>query len=228
MPCKLCARWRARLWKKCDAWERAHSNESELWWEQPARNRELMQQAEAREKTDPAAAFRLYLEAAEAGTAWAMDVVAWHYQTGTLVAADLDKALEYYHCAICAGSWMATLYYARLLAEQGHHDECESVLEDGVASDFVPACFWLAWFRYERCKTRTLCREIRPMLEYAAGKGHPGARIFLARLMTWGKFGLGEIPAGIGSTLRMALRAARNGDEDADDQDAAVHAGRRA
>ena len=45
MRCKLCDRWRARQWEKSDAWERAHSNESELWSEEPLRNRELIQQA---------------------------------------------------------------------------------------------------------------------------------------------------------------------------------------
>lgn len=228
MPCKLCDRWHARLWEKSDAWERAHSNESELWSEEPVRNRELIDRAYSAWTTDPAAAFRLYLEAAEAGSAWAMEAVALHYQTGIAVAADLDKAREYYDRAIGAGSWMATIHYARFLAEHGRHDDCRRVLEDGVASDFVPACFWLAWFRYEQGKSRKVCREIRPMLEYAAGKGHPGAQVTLARWMTWGRFGLSEIPAGIRSTLRMAIQATRNAEEETDDQDAAVRARGRA
>lgn len=222
MACKLCARWRARLWEKSDAWERARSNESELWSEEPVRNRELIEQAYDTHKTDPAAAFRLYLEAAEAGSAWAMDVVAWHYETGIVVAADLDKAQEYYCRAVCAGSWMATIYYARLLAEHGDHDDCERVLEDGVSSDFVPAYFWLAWFRYQRCKSRKVCREIRPMLERAAGTGHPAAQVMLGQLMIRGKFGLREIPAGFKLGLRWVFRSAADAEEDVGDQGAAV------
>lgn len=224
MPCKLCDRWHARLWEESDAWERAHSNESELWSEEPAENRALVDQAEAVKKTVPAAAFRLYLEAAEAGSAWAMEMVAFHYETGNVVAADLDKARDYYCRAIGAGSWMATIAYARFLAEQGDHDDCRRLLEDGVASDFVPAFFWLAWLRHKQCKARKMCREVRPLLEYAAGRGHPGAQVTLARWRVWGRFGLREIPAGIRSTLRMAFRAAREAEEDVDDQDAAVHA----
>jgi len=200
--------------KKSHAWERAHSNDSELWSEEGLRNRELIEQAYARFKTDPAASFRLYLEAAEAGSAWAMEEVALQYATGTAVAADLEKAQEYYARAIGAGSWRATLQYARFLAEHDRHDECESVLEDGVASDFVPACFWLARLRYERCQSRKLCREIRPMLEHAAGKGHPEAQVLLGRLMVRGKFGLREIPAGIKLAVQMAFEAARDAQED--------------
>lgn len=220
MACKLCARWRARLWEKSDAWERARSNESELWSEEPARNRELIEQAGDTRKTDPAAAFRLYRAAAEAGSAWAMDAVAWHYEMGIVVAADLDKAQEYYRRAICAGSWMATIYYARLLADLGDLDDCESVLEDGVSSDFVPAYFWLAWFRYKRCKNRKERRDIRPMLEHAAKAGHPAAQVMLVQLMIFGKFGLREIPAGFKLARRWAFRSAADAEEDVGDRGA--------
>lgn len=215
MACKLCARWRARLWEKSDAWERARSNENALWWEEPVENRELISRAYYCEKTDPAAAFRLYLEAAEAGSAWALNVVASHYETGARVAADLDKAQEYYRRALCAGSWMASIYYARLLAEAGRHDDCESVLEDGVSAGFVPACFWLAWFRYQRSKNGKACRDIRPMLERAASEGHPAAQIMLGQLMIRGKFGLLEIPAAFKWYLRWTRSSAES--EDAGD-----------
>ncbi|MDQ4086411.1 MAG: hypothetical protein M3177_00115 [Pseudomonadota bacterium] len=185
---------RARLWSYSDAWERAHSNDAELWQEETARNRELNEQAYAVEDTDPAAAFRLYLEAAEAGSPWGMEMVGRHYDWGIGVEADFQKAAEYYHRALSAGSWMATIGYARLLEEHGYQDDCERVLEDGVASDFVPAYFCLAWIRYQRCKSRAACREIRPLLEYAASKGHPAAKVTLTRLMARGKFGLRAIP----------------------------------
>jgi hypothetical protein len=74
---------------------------------------------------------------------------------------------------------------------------------------FVPAFFWLAWIRYQRCKSREVCREIRPLLEYAAKRGHPEAEITLARLMVHGKFGLRAIATGIGLLLRSALRLNR-------------------
>lgn len=222
LACKLCARLRAHLWEKSDAWERAHSSESAPWSDEPVQNLELVEQAYAVQKTDPAAAFRLYLEAADAGSAWAMNSVAWHYETGTVVAADFDWAQEYYRRAMCAGSWMATIHYARLLADHAYHDDCESVLEDGVSKDFVPAYFWLAWFRYQRCKSRKVCREIRPMLEHAAEAGHPAAQVMLGQWMVRGKFGLRDIPAGFWWISRWVSRSAANAEEAVGDRGAAV------
>lgn len=207
MSCKLCAwlcNWlcadteldRAAFWKEADDWERAHSNEWELWSADSDRNRELNGQASELNESDPDAAFRLRTEAADAGSVWAMEVVGWHYQTGTGVVADVETALEYYRRAIDAGSWMATIEYARLLARQGQHDECREVLEDGVQSDFVPAFFWLAWLRYKHSKSRKTAREIAPLLEYASSKGHPAAHALLCRLFLSGKLGLRKIPHG--------------------------------
>ena len=207
LTCKLCdwlSKWFsarsepvcARLWDELYTWEEAYSNESALWSEEPDESRELIEQASAIQDSDPEAAFLLYLRAADAGSAGAMRMVAWHYDKGTCVAADIEQALEYYYRAICAGSWLATLSYAQLLERQGRLDDCERVLQDGVGSDFVPAYFWLARFRYRQSKSRKTCREIRPLLEYAAGKGHPGATRFLATLLMWGKYGLREIPRG--------------------------------
>jgi len=181
-------------WDQSNGWERANSNHDELWWRDSDRNRALIEEAQARQLADPEAAFRLLLEAAEAGSPWAMESVGWYYDTGTVVAADFDRAADYYHRAIRAGSWMATIGYARLLAEHGHFDECEEVLRDGVRLDFVPAFFWLAELRYERSPTRATCREIRPLLDYAAEQGHPGAKQTLGRLMVKGKFGILAIP----------------------------------
>ncbi|MGQ0589217.1 MAG: hypothetical protein ACT4N8_06760 [Sphingosinicella sp.] len=146
---------------------------------------------------DPEAAFRMLLEAAEAGSAWATEAVARHYHAGTVVAADFDHAADHYYRAICAGSWLATIGYARLLAEHGDADESEAVLEDGVRQDFVPAYFWLARLRYDRSPTRATCREIRSLLDYAAKRGHPDAKQTLGRLMMKGKFGIFAIPRGL-------------------------------
>lgn len=227
MTCKFCDRFWERFSEFSEAWERGHSNESELWSEESDQSRELIEQASAMGRGNASAAFQLYLKAAEAGSVWSMQMVGWHYWTGTGVAADLGKAQEYYHRAICAGSWMATLYYARLLAEHGHHDDAETVLENGVASDFVPAYFWLAWFRYERSKTREVCREVRPMLEYAAMKGHPAAKRMLAQWMLLGKFGVRDVMRGVDLAVRSAIQWAREALADADFRDAAGQAGGR-
>lgn len=186
----------ASFWEASEDWEREHSNESELWSEDSDRSRELAIQASDLSKTDREAAFQLFLEAAEAGSVWSMEMVGWNYDTGTVVAADFVQAQQYYCRAICAGSGTATIRYAKLLERHGHHETWEALLEDGVRSDFVPAYFWLAWFRCKRLRNRKTFREARPLLEYAAGKGHPGARYVLAGWMLVGRFGLREIPKG--------------------------------
>jgi len=214
--CKFCDRFWDRFWVKSDAWERAHSNESDLWAEETVQNRGLIDQALAIQDTERATTFQLYLEAADAGSIWSMEKVGWHYQTGTFVAKDLAKAQDYYYRAVCAGSWMATLEYARLLAEQGHHEYCERVLENGVASDFVPAYVALARFRYEQSKTAMVCREVRPLLDYAARRGHPEANVMLARWMMSGKLGIHKIPQGYKLALQSAFRSAYGADADAD------------
>lgn len=184
-------------WDQSFGWERAHSNDDELWWRDSDRNRALMEEAQACRNADPEAAFRMLLEAGEAGSARALESVGWHYASGTVVAADFDRAADHYLRAIRAGSWMATIAYARLLAEHGDADGSEDVLRDGVVLDFVPAYFWLAWLRYDRAPTRATCRAIRPLLGYAAERGHPGAKQTLGRLMVKGKFGLLAIPRGL-------------------------------
>jgi TPR repeat protein len=201
--CKFCKQFWQRLWRHSDAWERAHSNDSEMWSKESDRARETLNAAAAMSETDPAT-LQLYLEAAEAGSVIGMGRVAWQYWTGTGTAPNLAKAQEYYRRAIEGGSWTAIVHYARLLDELGHHDTCDHVLEDGVAVGFVPAYFWLAWLRYKRSRTREACREVRPLLEYAARAGHPGARRKLSQWMLLGKLGPREILRGVLLNFRLA------------------------
>ena len=172
MSCRICA-WLsdwfgpesqcARTWAAWDAWERDHSNAWELWCEESDDNLKLIEQAAALLDSDPAAAFRLYLQAADAGSVWATQRAGWHYHTGTGVPADFGQAQEHYRRAIEAGSWMATIDYALLLADYGHFETADQLLEDGVRSDFIPAFFRLARLRYRRSGSRKTCREIRPL-----------------------------------------------------------------
>jgi TPR repeat protein len=201
--CKFCERFWQRFWRDSDAWERAHSNDGELWSKESEQARETLNAAAAMSETDPAT-LQLCLKAAEAGSVIAMGRVGWQYWTGTGTAPDLTKAQEYYRRAIQGGSWTATIHYARLLDKLGHHDTCDQVLEDGVALGFVPAYFWLAWLRYKRSRTREACREVRPLMEYAARAGHPGASRKLSRWMVLGRFGPREILRGVLLHFRLA------------------------
>ncbi|CAN5459478.1 hypothetical protein BH10PSE14_BH10PSE14_38940 [soil metagenome] len=190
---------RDQIYQDCsveaDAWERAASNDDWLWSEESLENWELIQRA-GQIDHDEAAAFDLHLQGAKAGSVWCQKMVGWRYWTGTGVAADKNLALQYYHSAICGGSWMATLHYARLLYGVGRYDDCERFLNDGISCGFVPSYYWLAWFRHERHGTRAVREEVRPLVEHAAKEGHPAARDLLAHWMRSGKLRLRDIPRG--------------------------------
>jgi TPR repeat protein len=204
MICRICDKFWDTFSGYSDAWERAASNEQQLLSAESAETWALIRRAAEVEDADAATAFRLYLEAAEAGSVWCLEKVGWSYWTGTGVAADPHLALKYYYRAIGGGSWMATIHYARLLAELGRDDECQRTLEDGVASGFLPAYFWLARLRYERSKSAKVRQEVRPLLDHAAEQGHPEAKLLLARWMMLGKLRLRDIPRG----FRMAVEGA--------------------
>jgi TPR repeat protein len=183
------------FWAESDAWERAAANDDELWSQESDENWERIQRA-AQMGYGEAAAFDLHLQGAKAGSVWCQHLVGWHYWTGIGVAADQYLAIQYYRSAICGGSWIATLHYARLLYEVGEYDDCEHVLSDGVNCGFVPSYYWLAWFRHKRQSTRAVREEVRPLVEHAAKAGHPGAKLLLARWMATGKLKLRDIPPG--------------------------------
>lgn len=221
MSCKLCAwlcNWfcadsgldEASFWANSDKWERAQSNDWELWAGETDHQRELNRQASELGKTDPEAAFRRRVEAADAGSTWAMQKVGWGYATGTDVAANFELAQSYYRRAITAGSSMATILYAQLLAKHERYDESQQVLEEGVRADFIPAIFWRARIRYRQSPTRSTAREIAPLLEYATGKGHLGAELTLNRLLLRGKLGLRGIARGFGMMRAYIVRQLKN------------------
>lgn len=185
---------KASLWKKSHAWEKAHSNDYEIWSQESDWIHSEGDRAFAISKTDPEAAFHIRLALADGGSVWWMQGVARSYDMGWGVTADYTKAQEYYNRAIDGGLWVATISYAQFLAKHGHYDHCETVLEDGVNKEFVPAYFWLAWYRYKQSRSRKTRRVIRPLVEHAAEQGHPGAQWFKVKLMFFGKFGFREVP----------------------------------
>lgn len=210
LACKLCAwlcdRFCAEqtdsFWRQSDAWERYRSNDYELWLEAPAEDRERASAAIAGWSADPEGGLRMFTALADGGMAWAMEATASRH----VVAGDIERARDYYRRAIEAGSWMATIGYARLLAGQGEFETCEAVLRDGVEADFIPAHFWLARYRLKQSRSVATCRAVRPLLEHAAAAGHPAAEAFLANIKVRGKFGLREIPAGFQEISRVIAR----------------------
>ena len=208
MSCKVCDKFWDDFWRRSDAWERDASNDTELFAGESDERWALIQKACDVGEADPASAFRLFVEAAEAGSVWSLEMVGWHYRAGTGVDADTSRALSYYRRAACGGSRMAMVAYARLLAEAGQHEDSEAVLNDAIASGFAPAFFWLGWTRYSRSRTAAMARDVRPLLEHAARQGHPGAQITLIRWRALGKLGLLQVPRGCILLIREAMRFA--------------------
>lgn len=206
--CKFCAWFRNQLNQsfcsvlqaKSEAWEQAHSNDAKFWALELDQDR--LRQAYEMVGTDPETAFQMCLDLAQKGSVFSMRKVAWAYGSGSGVAADHAKATEWYRRAIKAGSWMATRYYAGFLAKCGNFKDCEAVLNMGIKAEWVPAYFWLAFWREKQSKSRKTYREIKPLLEHAAERGHPWAQHLLSGFMIRGKFGISEIPRGF--MLRLA------------------------
>ena len=148
-------------------------------------------------KSDPDNALGQFEALAADGDAWAMRALGSWYEKGRHVEQDLQRAEQYFHDAIRAGSWRATQQLARLQFVHSKEDRWDAILADGDAKGFVPSSVQLARYRHERSPTRATAREVRPLLEKAAAAGHPGARLTLARWKTLGSFGLGEIRQGI-------------------------------
>ncbi|MDX2210108.1 MAG: hypothetical protein SFV20_07090 [Sphingopyxis sp.] len=203
MNCKMCEQFWDWIYDLSHAWERAHSNEAKLWSEESERASDLAAKARAIQDSDPGAALQLYHEAADAGSVWSMEVLGWHYSNGIATEQDPVIADDFYRRAIASGSLMAIIGYAQFLKNGSRRDECSRVLEDGIAAGFVPASFWLARFRYMWAPNSASCKEVRPILEFAAKQGHPFARITLARWQVMGQLGIGEIPTGIRSSFAL-------------------------
>lgn len=182
-------------WSLVYRWEEKYASQWEPWDENDDR-RTRASEAGRMVSALPQEALIALTELADNGSAYAMRWVAVLYGGGYGVARDDAAAEEYYRQALCAGSWMATLGYAKRLYARGAHDGWPNTLGDGVASGFVPAMFWLAWYRYQLHPTRMTAKAVRALLDDAARAGHPGATLVLARWTSQGKFGLRHIPRG--------------------------------
>lgn len=206
MKCRLC-KWlcdwlcgpelsSGEFWNVSKGWEQDHSNEWDLWAADSEGVRERNEHANEVFATDQSLAFEIRKELADNGSVWAMRQIGRQYEFGQGVELDLRQAEHYYYQAQLAGSWMATLQLAKLLFEHRINENWLGILENGVESDFIPANFWLAWYRYKRSPRSTTALEVRPLMEQAEKAGHPGAKMMLARWKGQGKYGLHEMRQG--------------------------------
>lgn len=165
--------------------------------EESEANRALLDEARELGPKDPGGASAIYLGLAQSGSPTAMFHAGWCLETGIGVERDLESAIYWYGQGLDAGSWTSALAYARLLDRRGDCEDCDKLLESGVDADIASAAYRLAKYRYDRSPSRRTAQEIRPLLDRAIAQGHPGANFFLSQLMFKGKFGLGNVFAGI-------------------------------
>lgn len=218
--CVLC-RWLQRLsgtqsdqlyaavWAAATDWEARLTDAHGFWPDETAENAELIDRARALQGADRETALALYHAAADKGSPEALELVAWHYQTGTGVPVDPDRAAEWFRRAIAAGAWRATIAYARHLDALGHTDHADALLQDGIDADFAPAFFWLGYLRARRDPSNATRRAVQPLIEHAAARGHPLAEWTVARWMARGNLGMGNIVAGLRRLLALAGQVRR-------------------
>ncbi|WP_337847089.1 hypothetical protein [Sphingomonas sp.] len=204
VACAESDRLYATAWSAAADWEAQFTAEHGYWPDETAANADLIARARAMQRDDPAAALALFRTAADQGSPEALELVAWHYQTGTFVPADADRAGEWFRRAIAAGAWRATIAYARHLDSLGHIDLADALLQDGIDAGFAPAFFWLGYLRARRDPTNATRRAVRPLLEHAAASGHPLAEWTVARWMARGTLGIGNIVAGVRRLFALA------------------------
>lgn len=186
----------SKVWEASTRWEQDHSNEWDLWIADNEEVRALNEEANRLTTTDPKRAFEIRERLAEDGSVWATRQLGRHYHHGLGVSQNLERAEYFYYRAQLAGSWMATLQLSQLLFQHDINEKWQAILQNGVESEFIPAHFWLAWYRYKTNPRRATARSVRPLMEIAGNAGHPGARLTLARWKGQGKFGLGKIREG--------------------------------
>ena len=203
--CKLLCNWLCgpefaketdEFWSASRRWERDHSNQWDLWMADSQEVRQRNEHANEVFETDQRRAFEMRRELADKGSEWAMRAIGRQYELAQGVERDLAQAERYYYQALLAGSWMATLDLAKLLFDHRINEKWEGILENGAESNFIPAHFWLAWYRFKREPGMRAARKVSPLMEKAAEAGHPGARITLARWKAQGRLGLREMRQG--------------------------------
>jgi len=209
IACAESDRLYAAVWSATADWEARFTDEHGFWPDETDENAELIDRARALRGADPAAALALYRTAADQGSPEALELVAWHHQTGTTVPADPHLAAEFHHRAIAAGAWRATIAYARHLDALGHTDLADELLQDGTDAGFAPAFFWLGYLRARRDPTNATRRTVLPLIEHAAARGHPLAELTVARWMARGNLGIGNIVAGTRRLLALAEQLGR-------------------
>jgi TPR repeat protein len=194
--CPECVATIKAYWDASRDWEYSETGYYDLFDADTEAQRERFRQADSALEISPADAFNDFRELAREGSIVSMHLVAWCYSSGTGVRANSSRARRWYYKAIVAGSWCATIDYARLLDKEGWYAECDEVLNDGIKAGLATSHYWLARLRFQRAPGRATAQAAKGLLEYAVDRGHLGAQVALSNLYVSGRLGLRNIPRG--------------------------------
>lgn len=175
-------------------WAYTQANDAEIW----CAEREQKQVAAAIELdgVDRVSAFHEFLALAERGSLWSMVRVGYHYQVGRGTSLDIEKAEHWYRLAVDGGVQQAQLRLGKLYWCRKDFARAAEVYQVGAGQKWSPAMYRLAQCKLAMSRSRQTLSEARQLLEAASEKGDLGAELYLASLITRGRFGLRQIPRG--------------------------------
>jgi TPR repeat protein len=200
------AEWLDRYWRRrglptskdqasyCYEWDYAQIRRPVSFEDEADRNEEA--EACRQFKDDNRTGFPQLLALADRGSVASMEWVAWCCANGIGVARDPIETEIWRRRAFLCGSDFGLLAYGAMLARRGDYRGAEAVYRVGTERDWAPALEYLAYCRLRQSFSWKTLREVRPYLERAAEQGSPGAKRRLARLMSFGLYGLRDMPRG--------------------------------
>jgi TPR repeat protein len=184
-----------RIWSICRQWDFAQASDENC--SDFELNEAELNAAEKLFEIDQKAGIARYLGLAEQGSPYCMSKIGHLYWNGEGGHVDRPLAEEWFRRSAHSGSQRDLLDYNDWLRRRKDYVGAAAAFEKAAEADWGPALFWLAWHRLKISNTNQTSREVRPLLERAAGKGSPAARRMLAREMSRGRYGLFMIPQGL-------------------------------
>jgi TPR repeat protein len=193
--CKMCQAARAAFDEKAQAWIDTQTNETAMWERESEADQERIRYAHSLESSNPAQSLSEYLALAEQGSLWSMVRAAFASGTGT--PPDLAQAEKWYRCAYENGSDEGLLQLGDYYVKTGQFAKAEEVFKTGVERGLTPALYRLAWAYSKSGQWPQKREEALVLLERSSAAGDLYGKLFLARAMIRGWFGLRLIPHGI-------------------------------
>ncbi len=164
-------------------------NSAMIWEWQTDEERGRGRRAAALVESDPAQAFSLYRELAEAGSIWGMERAGWCLYNAIGTTRDVPEAKLYLEKAAAGGSYFAGTCLGWLAIKQGNLAEAERVLRNAVSAEHPPAMYHLARAYMKLSRRRAHRRVARELLERAAASGYVRAKTHLTVCLVHGRFG---------------------------------------